>query len=219
MSFETSTRYFSPDGRLYQVEYAQHASDQGGLACLSIYNDKIYVFYDNKQINNLQILDDRIVYLRNNMFLLFSGVKPDCYNLIDSCASKILSHKLECDEDLTVEELTGFISEFKQWYTVSRTFRPLGLKTVVFGFENGKPKIYVVEADGNFAEYEKCAVGSKADKIYDKFEDVDEFSALKALITVTPKDAKNIKGFKIENNNNIKEIDTKIIHDKINNFE
>lgn len=219
MSFETSTRYFSPDGRLYQVEYAQHASDQGGLVCLNIYNDKIYVFYDNKQINNLQILDDRIVSLRKNMFLLFSGVKPDSYNLIESCKNKIINHKLNCDEDLTVEELTGFISEFKQWYTVSRTYRPLGLKTVVFGFDEGKPKIYVVEADGNFAEYEKCAVGSKADKIYEKFEDIGEFSALKALITVTPKDAKNIRGFEIENNNDIKEIDAKLLQEKINGFE
>lgn len=211
MSFENAAGIFSPDGRLYPIEYAQHASDQGNTACISIHDGQIYVFYENKQTNKMQILDERIVSIGANMYLLFSGVKPDSYSLVERCGHRMFSNRLRCGEEITIDEMAEFIGTYKQKYTVEPYYRPIGLKTVLFGFNEEKPKIFVIEADGNFAEYDKCAVGYRSDKISESFDDLGEMSALSALLNVAQKDSKNIKGFKITKGNGLEKIQEETI--------
>lgn len=217
MSFENAIGVFSPDGRLYQVEYAQHASNQGNTTCLSIVDNKIYVYYENKQVNPMQILEDRITNVGNSIYLLFSGIQPDSYNIINVCADYTFAHKMDTGENVTLTEMAGKIGAYKQKYTVSFEWRPVGLKTVVFGFEEGKAKIIVIEADGNRAEYENVAIGYKSDKLYESFKNNGIYTALHALMCVSQKDEKHIKGFVVDDKEGVNEIDQEIIKEGIKN--
>ncbi|ORD94153.1 PSA7 [Enterospora canceri] len=215
MHFENKMGIFSPDGRLYQVEYAQHASNQGATVCLNVTGDKIHVFYENKQTSVLEVFENKIVPIGKDIYILFSGIKPDSYLVEKVCATEIYMHKMNTAQDITIRGLAGKIAKYKREFTVKMSHRPLGLKTVLFGIENGKGRIFVIESDGNFAEYEKCAVGYKSDKIYDNFKDSGKDASLSALLNVVQKNHKFIKGYEINTNEGIKEIVAEEIKTKL----
>lgn len=218
MDFSSQTGIFSPDGRLYQVEYAQHASNQGSTVCVNTYKGKIYVFYEYKQMTNLQIEEEKIVDIGKGIHLIFSGIKPDSYGIIRKCAHDIFNQKLQTASDIKIKSLAGKIAKYKQGFTVKQEYRPVGLKTMLLGFDKTHPKIFVVEADGNFAEYERCAVGYKADKISENFENDGEFAALKALTSVAQKDPKNIRGYVLDNSGALTKLTEEELSTAMNNL-
>ncbi|KAL6122046.1 hypothetical protein NUSPORA_00968 [Nucleospora cyclopteri] len=202
MEYQDSIGIFSPDGRLYQVEYAQNASNQGSAVCLNIMNNKIYAFYDNKQINNLHKQENKLHKIDDNIFILFSGIRPDSYVIMDEALYMIYAHKLQTTEKIQIKSLASKIATYKQKYTVRENFRPFGLRTVLLGFEeNGEPRIYIIEADGNYAEYEKCAVGFKAENLMEDMQkNSHEMCSLQTLFQSVQKDVNNIKGFILQFN-------------------
>lgn len=217
MDFTNTTGVFSPDGRLYQVEYAQRASEQGSPVCANIFEDKIYVFYENRQTSPLQIPEDKIRSFGKNMWGIFSGIRADSYRVESQCINEVFNHKLNTAVDMQLKLLAGKIGAMKQKYTVKSGYRPIGLKTMLFGFEE-KAHIFVVEADGNYAEYDQCSVGHGAEKAWESFGENTRFSSLRALLSVVQHSQSTLKGYVFEKDADAKEIENYVIAEEINKF-
>lgn len=201
MEYQSSLGVFSPDGRLIQVEYAQHASNQGVTIVLQCLGDKIHIAYEKRSSNPLLIPIGKIheVDLERHFSLIFSGFKADSLCVVEEAIGAVHSHKYKTSEEISIEMLARKISEFQQSFTVDNSMRPLGLRTVLFGIENGVSRIFVIETDGNCGEYSKCSLGFKNEVCSTFLENNDaENSAFKALSEVVQMDFKKVAGFVLD---------------------
>lgn len=199
--YESNLGIFSPDGRLIQVEYAQHASNQGGSIVLESKGDKIVICYETRNINPLLLPMPKIhtIDQERNFYMSFSGLRPDSLKVVDEAISIICNYKHRTSEEISLLKLAREIAEFKQQFTVSHGWRPFGLRSILLGVENGVAKIFVIETDGNFAEYSRCALGFRSDSCNQFLEkNKSENCAFKVLSEVIQMDHKKVKGFILE---------------------
>lgn len=209
MEFESQLGVFSPDGRLIQVEYAQNASSQGVAVIIKKDGNSIRVVYDNRQSNSLQVALDKLHLIDEDrqIYAFYSGLKPDSLRITPEAINIIRSHRLIHDEDISLRAVARKLGEFKQKYAVNPSKRPLGLRTVLLGFEDGSPKIFIVETDGNFYEYESCALGQKSDIIKKYMESRQgDFCIYKAAFEVLQRDTKKIRSFILSGDGGLKEV-------------
>ena len=198
MEFESQLGIFSPDGRLIQVEYAQNASSQGCTIVMQADQSSIKIYYEDRQPNPLIVSQDRIhrIDYEREFYMAFSGLKPDSLKVVNEAISIICNYKYSTSENITMHQLAKKIGEFQQKFTVSKSMRPLGLRSILFGIEKGNPRIFIIETDGNFSEYQKCALGYKNEIAMKYFEENDgEGIAMNALLQIVQKDTSKIKGF------------------------
>lgn len=175
MVYESALGVFSPDGRLIQVEYAQQASEQGSLVVYTSDESSICVSLERRTQNKMLVEDTKLFLIDQdqNIWMSYSGLKPDSYLVIEKARALCRNYKYACGEDMTTDQLAAKLSEYKQKYTLESKQRPLGLRTVLFGFEE-YPKLFVVEPDGNFSEFRSGAVGQKSQKVCEYLEKADE---------------------------------------------
>lgn len=201
--YETSLGVFSPDGRLIQVENAQNASNQGGTIILQTVSNGILICYENKSINPLILPTSKIqiVDQERGFYMIFSGFKTDSLCVVDEAIQIQCNYKYSTSEDISMEKLASKIAKFKQQFTVDSGMRPLGLRSVLFGIEKGIPKIFVIETDGNFIEYSRCALGFRNEVCNEYLSKSNtEDDAFKALSEVIQMDCTKIRGFILDEN-------------------
>lgn len=202
MSFDTALAIFSPDGRLLQVERAQLASEQGALVVFSKQPDHIAVAFERRTANKLLIDDDinKLVLIDpvQNIFITFSGFSPD-FNVIANRARLICrQYRFDTGEDINVEQLARNLATYKQKNTIEGGKRPFGVRSIVFGFYETF-RVFMVEPDGNYSEYDRGAIGNKNKIVIEHFEnsEVHGNDTLEGAFLVAQNDANKISGFKI----------------------
>lgn len=203
MEYQSSLGVFSPEGRLIQVEFAQHASNQGVTIVLQALNDRIHIAYEKRSTNPLLIPINKIhkVDSDRHFSMIFSGFKADSLQVVEEAIGIVHNYKYTTSEDISLEMLARKIAEYKQTFTVNNSMRPLGLRTVLFGIERGVPRIFVIETDGNFAEYSKYSLGFKNDVCNTFLENNNgDDCAFKALSEVVQMDFKKVTGFALDQN-------------------
>jgi 20S proteasome alpha/beta subunit len=171
---------------------------QGSIAVIQALSDRIVVVYEDRHTNPLVISTPRVhlVDPDRGFYMLYSGFKPDSLLVTDHASLVCRNYKYTTSEDIPMVMLATRIAEFKQRFTVDDENRPLGLRSVLFGIERGTPRIFIVETDGNFAEYQRFSVGYRNEVCNAYLENNgSEDSSFKALLEVVQKDYRKVKGF------------------------
>ncbi|KAI4291716.1 hypothetical protein PAPHI01_0990 [Pancytospora philotis] len=200
MDYETTNGLFNSEGRMVQVEYAQNASTQGSTIIIQKEGRGLSIAYENRQANGLLIPMDKIFTLdaARGLYLIFSGLKPDSLRVTREANFLCRSYRYTNGADMPVAMLARVIGEYKQQYTVDQSYRPLGLRTVLFTAEHGDPRIFIIETDGNFSEHKSCCLGFKSDIVTARLEaDRGEGSIFQAMLQVLQKDAAKVRAFEL----------------------
>lgn len=166
MAYDSALAVFSPDGRLIQVENAQKASDQGNLIVFSCTDTAISITFDQRIIDHMRIeplIKPYIVDAEQNIWLAYSGLRPDALDIIDKARLFTHRHRYLYMTNIRLHQLASALARYMQKYTITRGFRPFGVKVVLFGIED-IARAFVVGPDGNYVEYRASAIGQKADK-------------------------------------------------------
>merc|ERR1712025_372532 len=103
---------FSPDGRLIQLEHAHKSSDQGTLITFACCKESIAIAFDLKSINPLKIPNELVYLIDENIYLSFSGLRPDSLKIIDRARFLCRNYKYNNLVDIPIQNLAKLLSEY-----------------------------------------------------------------------------------------------------------
>ncbi|PVU69307.1 proteasome endopeptidase complex, archaeal, alpha subunit [Sulfolobales archaeon SCGC AB-777_K09] len=161
MGYDRAITIFSPDGSLYQVDYAFEAVKKGWTT-LGIRTDSGVVLISEKR-KARALIDvegiEKVFMIDDHVGASFAGLAPDGRVLIDYARSQALNHRLIYEELISIDYLVKLISDVKQVYTQHGGVRPFGVALLIGGVDKGVPKLYMTEPSGQFMPYYAVAIG------------------------------------------------------------
>jgi proteasome alpha subunit len=172
-AYDRGITIFSPDGRLYQVEYAREAVSRGS-ASVGVRTTDGVVLAADRQIRSPLIERESIEKLHridDHVGVASAGHVADARKLVDVARQEAQINRLRYDEPVGVETLTKSITDHVQQYTQTGGARPFGVALLVAGIEDGEPRLFETDPSGTPYEWQATAVGGGRDEIMGHLED------------------------------------------------
>ncbi len=172
MGYDRAITIFSPDGRLYQVEYAFEAVKRGwttvGVRCregvvLAVEKRRVTKLQDTASVEKVHKIDDHIA-------AAFAGIASDARVLIEIAREYALLNRLLYDEPIDVEVLVSKICDIKQAYTQHGGVRPFGVAFLFGGVDRKGPQLFMTEPSGVYIGYYAYAIGGGSSTVVDILE-------------------------------------------------
>ncbi|CDQ59832.1 proteasome subunit alpha type-7-like [Oncorhynchus tshawytscha] len=231
--YDRAITVFSPDGHLFQVEYAQEAVKKGSTAVGIRGKDIVVLGVEKKSVAKLQ--EERTVRkicaLDDHVCMAFAGLTADARIVINRARVECQSHRLTVEDPVTVEYITRHIATLKQRYTQSNGRRPFGISALIVGFDcDGTPRLYQTDPSGTYHAWKANAIGRSAKTVREFLEkNYTEESiatdneaiklAIKALLEVVQSGGKNIELAVIRRNQSLKLLESKEIETLVTEIE
>lgn len=160
-AYDRAITVFSPDGRLFQVEYALETVNRGatilGIAC----SDGIVLGAEEKIETKLQ--DPKFTWklyeIDDHLGAAVVGLGSDARILIDQARVFSQSNRLMYDEPIDVEILTKRVGDIKQLYTQHAGVRPFGVSVIFAGIDKTGNRVFSTDPSGSYRGYKAVAVG------------------------------------------------------------
>jgi proteasome alpha subunit len=172
-AYDRNSNIFSPDGRLYQVEYAREAVKQGS-ASVGVRTPDGVVLAAARRVRS-PLLEARSVEKLHEVDdyhgVASAGHVADARQLVDVARRAAQVERLRYGEYITTEQLTTEVSEHIQEYTQSGGTRPYGAALLIGGYRDGEPRLYETDPSGTAIEWQATGIGGGSDRIEDELEE------------------------------------------------
>ena len=171
MGYDRAITVFSPDGRLFQVEYAREAVKRGATAIGVKTKEGVVLVADRRVASKLLEPDtiEKIYKIDDHICAATSGLVADARVLVDRARIEAQINRLTYDEPISVKELAKKICDFKQQFTQFGGVRPFGVSLLIAGVDE-KPRLYETDPSGALLEYKATAIGAGRNVVMEFFE-------------------------------------------------
>ena len=169
--YDRAITVFSPDGRLYQVEYAIETVRRGTVAVGVKCKEGIVIAVEEKP-RKLQISEtaQKIFQIDDHVGVAAAGFIPDARSQVDNERFFSQSNKMIYDEEVEVETIAKHLADQCQQYTQYAGVRPYGVALILGGVVNNTPQLYLTDPSGTYISYDAISIGSGSDSVTDFLE-------------------------------------------------
>ena len=171
-AYDRGITIFSPDGRLYQVEYAREAVKRG-TASVGVRAEDGVVLAAEKRARSPLMEPASIEKLHkadDHAGVASAGHVADARQLIDFARREAQVNRLRYGEAVGIETLTKTITDHIQQYTQIGGARPFGVALIVGGIENGEPRLFETDPSGTPYEWQALSIGSDRNDLREYLE-------------------------------------------------
>jgi proteasome alpha subunit len=172
-AYDRGITIFSPDGRLYQVEYAREAVKRG-TASIGVRTADGVVLVVDKRIHSPLVESSSIEKLHkvdDHIGVASAGHVSDGRQLIDYARRMAQVEELRYGQPIGVEALTKMVTDNIQQYTQVGGARPFGVALIIGGVADGEPRLFETDPSGTPREWKALAVGQNRSEIEDYLEE------------------------------------------------
>jgi len=173
MGYDRAITVFSPDGRLYQVEYAREAVKRGTTAVGIKAQDGIVLIVD-KRISS-KLLEaasiEKIFRIDDHIGVASSGLVGDARALVDRARIECQINRVSYDEKIEVEALAKKLCDHMQTLTQYGGIRPYGTALLIAGVSDGECRLFETDPSGTLLEYKATGIGIGRPAVMKIFEE------------------------------------------------
>ncbi|KAI8928380.1 proteasome subunit alpha type 4 [Entophlyctis helioformis] len=163
--YDSRTTIFSPEGRLYQVEYAMEAISHAGTALGVLAKDGVVLAAERKTASKLleNISHEKIYKLSDSICCAVAGITADANTLINNCRLHAQKFLFRYNEAIPVEQLVQNLCDLKQGYTQYGGLRPFGVSFLYAGWdEHFGFQLYHSDPSGNYSGWKATCIGGNS---------------------------------------------------------
>ncbi|VVA27817.1 PREDICTED: proteasome [Prunus dulcis] len=153
--YDSRTTIFSPEGRLYQVEYAMEAIGNAGTAIGILSKDGVILVGEKKVTSKLlhsTTSTEKMYKIDDHVACAVAGIMSDANILINTARVQAQRYMFAYQEPMPVEQLVQSLCDTKQGYTQFGGLRPFGVSFLFAGWDkNFGFQLYMSDPSGNYA--------------------------------------------------------------------
>ncbi|WP_456436583.1 archaeal proteasome endopeptidase complex subunit alpha [Methanopyrus sp.] len=172
-AYDRAITVFSPDGRLFQVEYAREAVKRGTTA-LGIKVEEGVVLGVDKRVTSKLIEPESIekVYqIDTHIGAATAGLVADARVLVERARIEAQTYRYTYGEPIDVDVLVKSICDLKQVYTQHGGVRPFGTALLIAGVDRKGCRLFETDPSGALTEHKATAIGEGRQEALDVFEE------------------------------------------------
>jgi len=171
-AYDRAITVFSPDGRLFQVEYAMELVNRGatilGMRC----SEGVILGAEE----NVEPLEEaeyswKIFKIDEHIGAAIVGLSSDARILIDQARIYAQSNRLTYDEPIDVEVVTKRTCDIKQLYTQHAGVRPFGVSIIFAGVDKTGNRVFYTHPSGTYRGYRATAIGAGRETVLSILKD------------------------------------------------
>ena len=161
MGYDRAITVFSPDGRLYQVEYAREAVKRGTTAVGIKAQGGVVLIVDKRVSSKLLESSsiEKIFKIDDHIGVASSGLVGDARALVDRARIECQINRVSYDERIEVEALAKKLCDHMQTLTQYGGIRPYGTALLIAGVSDGECRLFETDPSGTLLEYKATGIG------------------------------------------------------------
>jgi len=159
--YDLSCTTFSPDGRIFQVEYAGKAVDNSGTAVGVRCKDGVVMGVEKLTVSKMLEpgSNRRVFTVDNHAGLVFAGLSADARQLVNRARAESKNYKSFYYSPIPGKVLCERLSGYVHLYTLYAHLRPFGCSVILGTYSNNEPQLYMIEPSGVSFAYYGAAIG------------------------------------------------------------
>ncbi|KAG1148337.1 hypothetical protein G6F37_004037 [Rhizopus arrhizus] len=166
--YDRGVNTFSPEGRLFQVEYAIEAIKLGTTA-IGVQTSEGVVLAVEKRVSSTLLEPssiEKIMEIDEHLGCAVSGMTADARTMIEHARVAAQNHRFTYEEKLKVESVTQSVCDLALRFgegaegEESIMSRPFGVALLIAGVDENGPQLFHADPSGTFMKYQAKAIGS-----------------------------------------------------------
>ncbi|KAH8821419.1 nucleophile aminohydrolase [Xylogone sp. PMI_703] len=177
-NYDNDSVTFSPQGRIFQVEYASEAVKQGSAVVGIVSKTHAVLVAVKRNAEELSSYQKKIIGIDEHVGVALAGLASDARVLSNFMKQQSLSSRLTYGRAIPIERLVNSIGDRAQTNTQHYGKRPYGVGLLVAGVDETGPHLFEFQPSGLTQEMSACAIGARSqmartylERNLEKFED------------------------------------------------
>jgi len=164
--YDMTPTMYSPDGRIYQVEYAMETVKRGTLAIGLCSKDGVIMAVEEKA-RTLQTtgITQKIFQVDFHIGIAAAGYIPDARIQVDSARFFSQGNRMTYDESVEIGTVAKYLADQSHQFTQYSGVRPNGVSLIIAGVDQKGESIYVTDPSGTYVQYAAIAIGAGSDDV------------------------------------------------------
>ncbi|KAF2755621.1 N-terminal nucleophile aminohydrolase [Pseudovirgaria hyperparasitica] len=176
-NYDNDSVTFSPQGRIFQVEYAQEAVKQGSVVVGIVSKTHAVLAALKRNAEELSSYQKKIIPIDTHYGVALAGLASDARVLSNFMKQQSLASRLTYDRPIGLAEITNRIGDRAQSNTQSYGKRPYGVGLLIAGVDATGPHLFEFQPSGVTQEMLACGIGARSQMARTYLErNLDEFA-------------------------------------------